>query len=296
VTVLAVLCALVCAAANGAVSVLQRSAALGASATGERRGRLGVLRSRAWWAGSAALILAGAAQASALGLGTLSLVQPLLASELLFALLIGGAVFRQGPGRATWAAFTLLAVGLALFLVATDPRPAGGSPPASRWAVVGLAVAVAVLAFLAAARTVHGAPRAVLLGCATATGFATTAALIKETVSRGAASGAAELWRDWPLYTLAAMGGVSFLLLQATLRAGTLRVSQPALTLVDAAVSLMLGRALFDEHLTLGWRAVPAVAGCALIVVGVVGLARSGAASSGWDTREARDRPRPGRG
>ncbi len=288
-TWLAVLCALVCAAANGAVSVLQRQANLdegGQQVTG-RWSKLRVLRSRTWWAGSAALALAASAQAAALGFGSLSLVQPLLASELLFSLVIGSVVFRRGPGRRTWAAFTGLAVGLALFLASTHPQPGGRSAPASHWAVVGAAVAGTVLVLVGTAWRVHGAPRAALLGCAAATGFATTAALIKEVLTRAGSAGFAELWVDWPVYAFAATGGLSFLLFQLTLRAGTLRASQPALTLVDALVSLVLGHYLFGDRLSLGLRAVPAAAGCALIVAGVVGLSRSGDLDSGWDSPDA---------
>jgi multidrug transporter EmrE-like cation transporter len=289
VTLLAVLCALVCAAANGTVSVLQRSASIDTPETGEGwRSKLRVLRSRTWWAGSAALAVAAAAQAAALGLGSLSLVQPLLASELLFSLLIGSLVFRRGPGGRTWAAFTGLALGLALFLASTHPRPGGRSAPTSHWVLIGAAVAGTVLVLIGAAWRVHGAPRAALLGCATATGFALTAALIKEVLARAGASGFAQLWVDWPVYVFAVTGGLSFVLLQVTLRAGTLRASQPALTLVDALVSLVLGHFLFGDRLTLGLRAIPAAAGVALIVAGVVGLSRSRDLETGWDSADAR--------
>jgi multidrug transporter EmrE-like cation transporter len=288
VILLAVLCALVCAAANGTVSVLQRSASMDTPETGKGwRSKFRVLRSGTWWAGSAALALAAAAQAAALGLGSLSLVQPLLASELLFSLLIGSAVFRRGPGLRTWAAFTGLALGLALFLASTHPRPGDHSAPTAHWAVLGAAVAATVLALVGAAWRVHGAPRAALLGCATATGFAMTAALIKEVLSRAGASGFAQLWLDWPVYAFAVTGGLSFLLLQVTLRSGTLRASQPALTLVDALVSLVLGHLLFGDRLSLGVRAIPAAAGIALIVAGVIGLSRSPDLESGWDSPNA---------
>ncbi|WP_042380509.1 DMT family transporter [Streptacidiphilus melanogenes] len=289
-TSLAVLCAMVCAAANAAVSALQRLAALETPATGAgpRRRWFRLLRSKAWWAGSAALVLAAVAQAAALGLGSLSLVQPLLASELLFALLVGTLVFRHAPGRRTWAAFTALAAGLALFLAATRPRPGDASATTARWTTTGVVVAAVVVALVGAAFRVRGAPRAALLGCATATGFAMTAALIKETLARAGTAGFAEVWLNWPVYVFAATGGASFLLLQATLRAGTLRVSQPALTLVDALVSLVLGGVLFGDRLALGVNLVPALAGCALIVVGVVGLSRSRTLAESWDTRDAR--------
>jgi drug/metabolite transporter (DMT)-like permease len=288
VTSLAVLCALVCAAANATVSVLQRLAALGRSGSDSGRQRPRLLHSKAWWAGCAAMALAAAAQASALGLGSLSLVQPLLASELLFALVLGRLVFRRGPGRRTWLAFTALACGLAAFLVATDPSAGGGPAPTAHWLPVGLAVLLAVLTMVTAALRTSGAWRAALLGCATATGFALTAALIRDLTLRIGASGAAHLLGDWPLYAVAVAGGGSFVLLQATLRAGSLRFSQPALTLGDALVSLVLGHLLFGEQLSLGLRAIPAAAGGALIVAGVIGLSRAKVSASGWDTADAR--------
>ncbi|WP_037606182.1 DMT family transporter [Streptacidiphilus rugosus] len=304
-TALSVLCALLCAAANAAVSVLQRLAALGPPTADNRPGGhwAWLLRSRAWWAGFAALLLAAVAQAAALGLGSLSLVQPLLTSELLFALVIGRLVFRRDPGRRTWAAFAALAVGLALFLAATDPQPGGGAvAPGGRWLVVALAVSAVIVVLVAAAWKARGAGKAVLLGCATATGFALTAALVKETLTRVGASGFAQLWTDWPVYALAVTGGGSFALLQVTLRAGTLRASQPALTLVDAMVSLALGRVLFADRLSFPFGAVLlgavlAVVGGALMVAGVLGLVRSDALASAWDVRAApRERPRPDRG
>jgi hypothetical protein len=51
-------------------------------------------------------------------------------------------------------------------------------------------------------------------------------------------------------------------------------------------MSLVLGRVLFGEQLTLGVRAVPAAAGAALVAAGVVELARSTALESPWDTRK----------
>jgi hypothetical protein len=58
------------------------------------------------------------------------------------------------------------------------------------------------------------------------------------------------------------------------MQAGPLVASQPALTLGDASVSLCLGILLFEEHVRTGWWLLPEAAGVALVVTGVLALAR----------------------
>ncbi|MCQ0003098.1 hypothetical protein LUX00_22935 [Streptomyces sudanensis] len=72
-----------------------------------------------------------------------------------------------------------------------------------------------------------------------------------------------------------AVGLASFLLLQVTFRAGTLAASQPALTLGDALLSVVLGVWLFDERVVVGARGVFEVLAVGVLVVACVELARS---------------------
>ncbi|WP_435854714.1 hypothetical protein [Streptomyces longwoodensis] len=101
--------------------------------------------------------------------------------------------------------------------------------------------------------------------------------------------GLGRLPTQWPLYAAVALGVVGFLLLQGALRAGTLAVSQPALTLGDALTSVALGWVLFEERIGLGGRVLPVVIGVLLIGAGTLGLARAPSVSGAWD------RARPGR-
>src|SRR5581483_12003777 len=115
-----VLLALLAALSNAAASVLQRRAAVQeAEECGRARAALRrlahLLRRPNWLAGSGLLALSSLLQAAALATGSLSLVQPLLAAELLFTLVVGSVAFRRTPDRRTWLAFAALAVGLALF-------------------------------------------------------------------------------------------------------------------------------------------------------------------------------------
>jgi drug/metabolite transporter (DMT)-like permease len=301
---LTVLLALLAALTNGAVSVLQRRAAVGPRRPddGARRssGRVGRAPERAgerpverlgrtlcngWWLGGvAAMLLAGGFQAGALASGPVSVVQPLLASELLFTLVVGLVVFADRPSGRTWTMFAMLACGLALFLVAADPLPGSGSAPGGRWAVAGAAAALLVTVLMVVAGALGGQLRAALSGAAAAVGWACTAALIKECATLLQRHSAEALLTGWPLYALAATGLSSFLLLQYALRAGSLAASQPALTLCDAAVSTVLGWALFGERIHVGARLVPEALGALLVAVGVIGLARAGETSVRWDT------------
>jgi hypothetical protein len=288
--VLTVVTALLSAMFNAAASVLQRRAAVqpyavaGHGVTAALARLVGLLSQPYWWAGAGAMVLSAVFQVLALDRGQLAVVQPLLASELLFTLLIGAGVFRHWPGGRTWRSFVMLAGGLALFLLSASPSQGGNRAGDWRWLVVGGALACCVAALLAAALRLRGPLQAATLGTATAACFAVTAALIKEVTGRFSYGPAAVL-TTWQTYAGAATGLLSVLLLQWTLRAGTLAVSQPAMTLGDALISVMLGVLLFGESIVLGWRLLPAAVGVGLMAAGIVGLTRSpvGSGNGGWD-------------
>ncbi|MET8246606.1 DMT family transporter [Streptomyces sp. NPDC005202] len=264
----------------------------GSRETGRPRRSARATRRPFWVGGAALLVVSAVLQAAALAVGSLSLVQPLLASELLFTLVIGSVVFHRRPDRITWLSFLALAFGLALFLVAAAPSSGRTTADGARWVLVGAALLCAVLALVGvAARLVTGAPLAAVLGLASAVLFAATAALIKEVTGR-IPRGLADLMTDWPPYATAIIGLAAFVLLQCAFRAGTLVASQPALTLGDALTSMALGWALFGERIALGARVLPEVVGIALVAAGTVGLASAPAVSGQWDTETASGKDR----
>ncbi|MFH8336754.1 DMT family transporter [Streptomyces sp. AM6-12] len=298
---LTVALALCSALANAASSVLQRRAAAvdapaepggaGALLRGLRR----LLRRPDWLAGVGLLMLSALMQAWALAVGSLSLVQPLLATELLFTLIVGGLVFRRRPDRRTWLAFAALAAGLAVFLLSAAPRPGRDDATSRAWLMAGGVACCVVVLLVLAARTVRGPARAALLGLGSAVSFATTAALLKETVGR-LRLGPGVMFSHWSPYATAAVGLVAFLLLQSALGAGSLAASQPALTLGDALTSVALGWALFAESVQLGLRIIPEIIGIALIGAGSVGLANAPSVLRGWDTPAEADGAQIGTG
>ncbi|POX51343.1 hypothetical protein C3489_20410 [Streptomyces sp. Ru71] len=286
-TALIVVLALLAALSNASASVFQRRAAAAEPADGDgARGALRLfarlLRRPYWLAGALLLLASTVLQAAALAEGSLSLVQPLLTAELLFTLAVGSVVFGHRPDRRTWLAFTALAAGLALFLGTAAPSGARTTASPGRWLLAGAVAAGVVAGLVLVARTVRGAPRAALLGLASAVSFACTAALLKEVMGR-LSQGVGAVPAQWPPYATVAAGLVAFALLQGSLRAGTLAASQPALTLGDALTSVALGWALFQEHIVLGVRIVPELIGVTLIGLGSVGLARAPSVSGAWD-------------
>ncbi|MFH9574318.1 DMT family transporter [Streptomyces sp. NPDC017230] len=298
-SVLTVVLALFAALSNAAASVLQRRAAAqdesraGAVHT-VVRSLLRLVRDRYWLGGAALLALTTVLQAAALAVGSLAVVQPLMASELLFTLMVGSVVFHRRPDLRTWLAFVALAVGLALFLSAAAPSAGHDTASPGRWGWAGLALFVVVTAFASIGSLVRGAPRAALFGSASAVAFGGTAGLLKEVTGR-LPQGVGTVLTQWPPYATAVVGVIGFLLLQSALRAGTLAASQPALTLGDALTSVALGWALFGEQIALGVRVLPELIGVALIGLGSVGLARAPSVHGAWDTvPAARDGPGPG--
>lgn len=275
--VLSVALALFAALGNAAASVLQRRAAavdLPDTSGGRLIGRFGFVRSPAWRWGAGLLVVSGAAQALALATGPLSVVQPVMATELLFTLVLAAVAFRWPPGAQTWGAFFGMALGLAAFLLLADPTGGVETVPPKRWLISAVPAVAASIVLVVVGKRLRGSARAALLGSVTAIGFSFTAALIKDTLGL-ISGGPGDLFTAWQIYTAAAVGLGSFLMLQATLRAGSLAASQPALTLGDSLLSVVLGVSLFEERISLGWRVLPEVASLGLIAFACVRLSTS---------------------
>ncbi|WP_019544088.1 DMT family transporter [Streptomyces sulphureus] len=282
--VVSVAFAVLAALGNAVASVLQR---LGAAPKPSTRRALDwarhLLRDRVWLAGACVLALSGASQAAALATGRLAVVQPVMTTELPFTLVVGSLLFRSRPDRRTWLAFAAMTAGLAALLWMVRPSHGVPSVPGERWLIVGAGACVAIAVLSAVATQLPSAPKAAVLGSATAVAFALTAALMKDATGR-INDGWGALFTAWQTYTVAAVGLFGFLMLQLTFRAGTLVASQPALTLGDAFLSVVLGALLFEERLTLGVWVLPEIAALALISYGSFQLARAPAVAG--HTRE----------
>ncbi|MFF8831100.1 DMT family transporter [Streptomyces sp. NPDC015131] len=287
---LSICLALLAALGNAGASVLQRQ---GAAAVGpgpsERHGSwmAGLVHRRVWVWGAVLLAVSGILQALALATGPLSVVQPVMSTELMFTLVVGGVVFRRRPDVRTRWAFAAMAVGLGVFLALADPSGGRSTVPLADWGWTALGTGLFVIVLGVLSLRLSPSPRAAVLGMATATGFSCTAALLKDALGL-LPDGVGAVLTTWQPYAAVAVGLGSFVLLQVTLRAGSLVASQPALTLGDALLSVVLGVALFAERVHLGWRVIPEALALALLVAGCVGLARSPLVTDDGEDQEAR--------
>jgi drug/metabolite transporter (DMT)-like permease len=251
-----------------------------------------LFRNPLWLFGWVALAGAFVFQALALHFGLISVVQPVLATELVFMLVLRRFWIHQAIRPITWGAAALTCVSLTVFVVMSEPRGGQPDPISQHWLAAGLAccAVAAVLALLAR----WGSPpwRAALYAASAAVMWALVATFIKATTDTLAQFGVVGMFTHWSLYALALGSAAALILQQAALHVGPLRVSQPFLVIVDPMVSIALSVWLFGEHFTSD-AAVLAVAAIAFAVMcaAVVVLTQTAPATMQADAPPA-DAPR----
>jgi len=235
-----------------------------------------LLRNPMWLAGWGALAGGFVFQALALHVGQLSVVQPLLVTELVFALLLRRVWLRQHIRGVTWWAAALTCASLSVFLAMSEPEggtyyPDSGAWATGAWGAVGLA---AVLALLGTRGTVI--QRTALLASAAAVMWALVATLVKTMTDTLTEFGVWGMFAHWPVYALAAAGLGAEVVHQTALRVGPLSVSQPLLVIVNPIVSIALSVWIFQEHFTSdGARLAVGAVAFAAMCASVVALART---------------------
>lgn len=226
-----------------------------------------------WLAGIVALGLGFAAQAWALAIGKLVVVQPLLATAVVFTLPLGAKLGgRRISGRDIGAALAV-AAGLGAFLVISNPKGGVNEPNAVEW--IGSFVACGGLAALLVALSAGRSPvrRAALMGTAAGILFALAAALTKATVDAFDEGLFAPLL-NWHLYALLVVGWVGMTVSQRSLQAGALAPAVATQMALDPIASVALGVLAFEEsiHETAA-TAVLSLVAFAVMIAGLVVLA-----------------------
>ncbi len=269
--------ALAAAFANAVHLMTQHAASVGVSKTHRGWDLVAFLiRQPLWLLGWGAAAGGFAFQAVALHSGQLSIVQPLLVTELVFALLLRRFWVHQHIAKVAWTAALITCAALTVFLTAAEPHGGHLQPAAADWvsALAFFGGAVAVLAVMAR----WGSPvrRAALYATAASITWALMAAFIKETTNLLAASGLVGVVGHWPIYALLASGILGSVLQQAALQVGPLSVSQPLIVVVDPAVAIALSVWIFDERFTVSvaQRTLAGVAFC-VMALGVTVLSRT---------------------
>jgi len=275
--ILTVVYAVAAALANGINVLTQHWASVTAPKRAKGWQLVGYLfRQPVWLLGWIAAVAGFLFQALALHEGQLSVVQPILVTELVFVLALRRIWIGQAVAATAWAAVVVVCVALAVFLSVAEPSGGDPSPAAADWAASLVVFGGVIVAF--AAMGLHGSPlrRAAVFAIAAALAWALMATFLKTVTGTLAASGAGGLLVHWPVYALAAAAIAGTLLEQSALHVGPLSVSQPLLVIINPLGSIILSVWLFDERFTNSPpRIVIASLAFAVLSAGVVVLSRT---------------------
>ena len=237
-----------------------------------------------WLFGWVALAAAFVFQALALHNGLLSIVQPVLAVELVVMLLLRRFWIHQSIRPVAWAAAIVTCAGLTVFVIAGQPGGGQPTPTSKHWLAAALACCAGAGALTLAARWGSPALRAALNGSASAVMWALVATFIKATTDTLTEFGVAGMFTRWPVYALVAGSVAALFLMQAALHVGPLAASQPFIVIVDPIVSIVLSLWLFGEHFTSSSAVLAlAAAGFAVMCAGVVVLTQTAPATMDAD-------------
>lgn len=238
-----------------------------------------LLRDRRWWSGS---VVAGAGfglQAAALGLGSVVLVQALLVTSLLFALLISARTNHRKITRRQG----ILAVALAgaATVVVTVGNPQAGNPRGSlqTWTIVALVMGPALILCVIGARMFPGSVSALLLGLMSGSLWGLFAVLTKGVVDQ-LDHGIPALLRLPEVYVWVLLAIAATAWEQSAFRAGPLTASLPAVTVAEPVVGSVLGVTVLGETLQTDHLGMAALSvAVAVMAAATVALAHSQATS-----------------
>ncbi|MFJ6215412.1 DMT family transporter [Streptomyces sp. NPDC092296] len=258
---------------------------------------LDLVRIPVWLWGMGCMVAGQIFSVLALARGDLSHVEPLLATNLLFAMALARWRGGQRLGLSGWTGVLLLSGGVAAFIVAG--RPEGGSAAEisalRHWLVFGSVVGAA-LVLVAVARHLQIVKEPPLLAAAAGLLYGLQDALTRTSSGIWSDSGFTGLVTSWEPYAIVAVAVTGLLLVQSAFEVGPLRMSLPALTAAEPLAGIACGIGFLGDRL----RVTPAalagqVIGLIAVVTGVFVLGRHPTMPTGSGGRGAAG-GRPGRG
>lgn len=230
---------------------------------------LKLVRKPVWLFGVAGDALGYAAQAAALGIGRIVVVQPLIVASVVFALPLGARFTNQRVGKREILGAAAVTIGLAAFTAISDPSGGVDDAKDKGWIISGIAVGIAAAVLVAVGLGRSAGIKAALFGTASGVLFGYVAALTKATVDRFD-DGFVAVVADWHVYGLLGASLFGFGLTQAALQTGALAPALSTTMSFETIVGVALGLTILDEQLhdsTIG-----VVGSTTALVVALVGL------------------------
>ncbi|MFF9458358.1 DMT family transporter [Streptomyces flaveolus] len=259
---LSVLLSLVSAVAYAAGAIVQERVA--ASSTGVR---CAPLRRPAWWAAVGLNGLGGLLHVVALAYGPLSVVQPLGALTIVFALPMAALFVGRRAGATAWRGAVMATVGLAGLLSLVGASDARSLDTAQR-VTVAVVTAVALVTLMIAGRAAqrHPAVRSVLLATASGIAFGMSSVFTK-TVAVDWTGGVSAA--DLPsLAVIGVLATAGMLLSQASYRGAGLAAPLAVLTVANPVVAAVVGITMFGEAFRYGTTGTALALSCGVVAAG----------------------------
>ena len=235
-----------------------------------------LLREPRWLAGIGCMIGGQVLAAWSIGHLSLAFVEPLLTTNLVFALVLAVPI-----AKATlrfWEIFgaVVLCTGVALLSAARSAQPIGLSFGSfSHWPAAGV---IAVIAFAAvrAGRRHPGRLRAMLTGTGAGLVFGIQDALTRQTLQILDSNGVGAMFTTWAPYALVGAGATGIWLMQSAFNAGPLPLSLPAISAGEPLVGILLGVLIFGDRIQIspGELALQA-GGIVALIAGVILVGRA---------------------
>lgn len=259
---LSVLLSLVSAVAYAGGAIVQERVAV--SSPGQQ---FAPMRRPGWWAAVALNGLGGVLHVVALAFGPLSLVQPLGALTIVFALPMAALLVGRKAGSTAWRGAIMATVGLAGLLSLVGASESQSLDTAER---VGVALVTGgmVVALMVAGRAAHRHPavRSMLLATGSGIAFGMSSVFTKIVAVdwNGGVSAA-----DLPaLGTIGVFATAGLLLSQAAYRGAGLAAPLATLTVVNPVVAAAVGITMFGETFRYGTTGTVLALGCGVVAAG----------------------------
>ncbi|MFF4894819.1 DMT family transporter [Streptomyces sp. NPDC001068] len=225
------------------------------------------VRRPSWWGAMALNGLGGLLHVVALAYGPLSLVQPLGALTIVFALPMAALLVGRRAGSTAWRGAIMATVGLAGLLSLVGTSDSHSLDAAGR---TGVAVVTggAIVALMAAGRAAHRHPavRSVLLAVASGIAFGMSSVFTKVVAIDwdGGIAVSDLLW----LAVIGVYAVAGVMISQTAYRGGGLAAPLATLTVVNPVLAAAVGITMFDESFRYGTTGTLLAPACGVVAMG----------------------------
>jgi len=239
-----------------------------------------LLRQPRWLAGIACMICGEVLAAWSIGHLPLAFVEPLLAMNLVFALVLAVPIAKATLRLQEFCGAAVLCTGVALLSASRSAKPIGLSFGSfTHWPAAAVIAGIA-FAVVYQGRKHPGRLRAMLTGTGAGLVFGIQDALTRQTLEILSSDGVGAMFTTWAPYALVGAGAIGIWLMQSAFSAGPLQQSLPAIAAGEPLVGILLGVLIFGDRIqvTPGDLALQA-GGVVALVVGVIMVGRAPALS-----------------